>query len=94
MVNEKITSIVKVGYENLVKNRIIEEEKEENNNKLFNLHVDISLTTPILLFPLNFRKANNKQMLYISLGILKIKSKLADTSNEQEIYDKYIIEMM
>ena len=93
LVNEKITSIVKVGYENLVKNRIIEEEKEENNNKLFNLHVDISLTTPILLFPLNFRKANNKQMLYISLGILKIKSKLADTSNEQEIYDKYIIEL-
>ena len=93
LVNEKITSIVKVGYENLIKNRSIEEENEENDNKLFNLHVDISLTTPILLFPLNFRKANNKQMLYISLGILKIKSKLADTSHEQEIYDKYIIEL-
>ena len=93
LVNEKITSIVKVGYENLMQNRALEEEKEENNNKLFNIHVDISLTTPILLFPLNFRDINNKQMLYISLGILEIKSKLADTTKEQEIYDKYIIKL-
>ena len=92
-INETITSIVKSGYENLVKSRGMEEGKEENNKKLMNIHVDISLTTPILLFPLNFRDENNKQMLYISLGILKIKSQLADTTNEQEIYDKYIIEL-
>ena len=92
-INETITSIVKSGYENLVKSRGMEEDKEENNKKLMNIHVDISLTTPILLFPLNFRDENNKQMLYISLGILKIKSQLADTANEQEIYDKYIIEL-
>jgi hypothetical protein len=92
-INETITSIVKSGYENLVKSRGMEVDKEENNKKLMNIHVDISLTTPILLFPLNFRDENNKQMLYISLGILKIKSQLADTANEQEIYDKYIIEL-
>ena len=30
-------------------------------------------------------------MLYISLGILKIKSELADTTNENNIYDIYIV---
>jgi hypothetical protein len=93
LVNDKITSIVKVGYDNLVKNRAIEEEKEENNNKLFNIHVDISLTAPILLFPLYFRKIDDNQMLYISLGILKVKSELADDiHDEKAIYDKYIVE--
>ena len=90
--NDKITSIVKIGYDNLVKNREIKEEKEGNNTKLFNLHVDISLTAPILLFPLYFRDINNSQILYISLGILKIKSQLADTVDEKAIYDKYIVE--
>ena len=94
LVNDKITSIVKVGYNNLIKNRNLEEEKEkeENNDKLFNINIDISLTAPILLFPLYFRDINNKQMLYISLGILKIYSKLADNNKENEIYDKYIVE--
>ena len=92
-VNDKIGGIIKMGYDNLVKNRAIEKEKDEKNDKLFNLHVDISLTAPILLFPLNFRDVNNKQMLYISLGILKIKSELADAlNNEKSIYDKYIVE--
>ena len=93
LVNEKITNIVKISYDNLVKNRAIEKEKEENNTKLFNIHVDISLTAPILLFPLYFRDANNKEMLYISLGKLKIKSELADDANDEKaIYDKYIVE--
>ena len=91
LVNDKITSIVKVGYKNLMKSRAKEEEKEENNNKLFNLYVDISLVAPILLFPLYFRDVNNKQMLYISLGVLKIKSELADTTKENNIYDAYIV---
>ena len=92
LVNDKITSIVKIGYNKLMKEKSIQEEKEENN-KLFNINIDISLTAPILLFPLNFRDKNNKQMLYISLGILEIKSKLADTSNEKEIYDKYMVKL-
>ena len=92
LVNDKVTSIVKVGYDNLVKNREIQKENEEDNTKLFNIHVDISLMAPILLFPLYFRDVNNNQMLYISLGILKIKSKLADTNDDKAIYDKYIVE--
>ena len=92
LVNDKITSIVKVGYDNLVKNREIQKENEEDNTKLFNIHVDISLMAPILLFPLYFRDVNNNQMLYISLGILKIKSQLADTNDEKAIYDKYIVD--
>ena len=88
---DKVTNIVKIGYDNLVKNRAIQEEKEEND-KLFNLNVDISLTAPILLFPLYFRDVNNSQILFISLGILKIKSQLADIKDEKNIYDKYIVE--
>ena len=93
LVNEKITQIVKISYDNLVKNREIQKENEENNTKLFNIHVDISLTAPILLFPLYFRKADNNQMLFISLGILKIKSELADDVKDPcSIYDKYIVD--
>ena len=42
-INETITSIVKSGYDNLVKIRGMEEDKEENNKKLMNIHVDISI---------------------------------------------------
>ena len=92
LVNDKITNIVKIGYNKLIESRAIQEEKEDNNNKLFNIHVDISLTAPILLFPLYFRDINNKKMLFISLGVLKIKSELADINDENNIYDKYIVE--
>ena len=92
LVNDKITSIIKVSYDNLVKNRAIEEEKEENNNRLMNLNIIITLKAPILLFPLYFQDEKNSQMLYISLGTFKMISDLADPSNENEIYDKYNIE--
>ena len=90
MVNDKISGIVQIGYNNLIE---IKENKEDENNieTFFNIKVDILLNAPILLLPLYFRDENNTEIMYISLGQLKIKSELAD-KNEKEIYDKYIID--
>ena len=59
---------------------------------MFNINIDIKLNAPILLFPLFFRDENNTELMYISLGQLKIKSELADEKNKNAIYDKYIVE--
>ena len=51
LVNDKLTRIIKEGYDSLMKNRAIEEEKEENNKKMINMEISVILKGPILLFP-------------------------------------------
>ena len=93
MVNEKISSIVQIGYNNLLLNKEREEEENKNNDKLFNIHIDILLNAPILLFPLYFRDNENTELMYVSLGQLKIKSELAGEKDKNAIYDKYIVDV-
>ena len=92
MVNEKITNIIQIGYNNLLVNKEKEQEENKNNDKLFNIHIDILLSAPILLFPLYFRDNENTELMYVSLGKLKIKSELADEKDKNAIYDKYIVD--
>ena len=92
MLNEKISSIVKIGYNNLLENKENEENKNNNNDKLFNINVDILLNAPILLFPLYFKDEHNTELMYVSLGQLRINSQLADEKDKNAIYDKYIVE--
>jgi len=91
LLNEKISKIVQIGNNNLLENK--EKEKREdrsNSDKLFNMHIDILLIAPILLFPLNFSKSNS-QIVYISLGILRLNSELSGEKNKDALYDKYIM---
>ena len=90
MLNEKIYSMVKLGYNNLLKNEQLKEE--ENNGKLFNINVDILLNAPIILLPLDFMDEHNTELAYISLGQLQIKSELAGEKDKNAVYDKYIVE--
>ena len=92
MVNEKILKIVQTGYNNLLQNKEKKEEDINNNEKLFNIHVDILLNAPILLLPLYFRDENNAELMYVSLGQLKINSELAGEKDKNAIYDKYNVE--
>ena len=93
MMNEKISNIVSIGYNNLLKNKEKEKQEEEKKNKKsFNMHVDILLNAPIFLLPLNFKDEHNTELMSISLGQLKIYSKLADGKDKNEIYDKYLVE--
>jgi len=92
LVNEKISQIVQIGYNNLLENK--EKEKSEdgsNSDKLFNMHIDILLNAPILLFPLNFRDKFNSQIVYVSLGVLQLNSELAGEKDKDAVYDKYIM---
>ena len=91
MLNEKITKVILAGYNNLLENKEKKEE-ESNNDKLFNINIDIILNAPILLFQLFFRDENYTELMYISLGQLKIKSELAGEKDKNAIYDKYIVE--
>ena len=92
MVNEKIFNIVQNGYINLIEDKEKKEEENDNNNKFFNINIDILLNAPIILLPLNFRDENNTELMYVSLGQLKIKSELAGEKDKNAIYDKYIVE--
>ena len=92
MVNEKISKIIKKGYNKLLESEDKKEKDNNNNDKIFNLHVDILLNAPILLFPLYFRDENNMELLYVSLGQLKIKSELAGEKDKNAVYDKYIVD--
>jgi len=96
MLNEKITKIVKTGYKNLLEDKEMKEkekEKDENNtSKQFNINVDVLIKAPILLLPLNFREQFNYELMYISLGHIKVKSLLSDEKDINDIYDKYNVE--
>ena len=96
MLNEKITKIVKTGYKNLLENKELKEkekEKEENNSsKQFNINVNVVIKAPILLLPLNFREQFNYELMYISLGHIKVHSELSDEKDINDIYDKYKVE--
>ena len=91
MVNERISNIVKTGYKNLLETEEIK-KNEDNDQKLFNINVDILLNAPILLLPLYFRDAQNTELMYVSLGQLKINSELAGEKDKNAIYDKYFVE--
>ena len=97
MLNEKITKIVKTGYKNLLDNKELKEkekEKEEaNSSKQFNINVDVLIKAPILLLPLNFREQFNYELMYISLGHLKVYSELSEEKDINDIYDKYKVEL-
>ena len=72
LVNDKLTRIIKEGYDSLMKNRAIQEEKEENNKKMINMDISVIFKGPILLFPLYFQDEKDRRMLYISLGDLEM----------------------
>ena len=90
MLNEKLTKIVEIGYNNLLGNKE-NIQVENDNDKYFNMNIDILLNAPILLLPLNSRDQYSTKLIYVSLGQLKINSELADEKDKNSIYDKYII---
>ena len=92
MVNEKIAIILKKGYNNILDNKEAEDNKNKND-KLFNINIDLLLNAPILLFPLYFQGENNTEIMYVSLGQLKINSELAKEEDKNDVYDKYIVEL-
>ena len=92
LLNEKISQIVQFGYNNLLENKG-KNGDGNNNDKLFNMHIDILLNAPILLFPLNFRDKFNTQIIYASLGQLQLNSELAGEKDKNAEYDKYLVKI-